>query len=44
MARSKWWMRIVGLFYLLLFMMTAIVKAPIVAEGPAGALALAAAG
>jgi hypothetical protein len=39
-----WWMRIVGGFYVLLFVMCAIVKAPIRAEGPDGVLALAAAG
>src|SRR3954471_7856925 len=44
MAQSRWWMRIVGVFYLLLFVMAAVVKAPIRAEGPEGALALAAAG
>jgi hypothetical protein len=41
MTISKWWMRAVGLFYLLIFVMAAIVKAPIREEGPAGALDLA---
>src|SRR6266550_4556677 len=44
MTISKWWMRIVGLFYLLVFVMAAFVKAPIREEGPAGALYLAARG
>ena len=38
------WMRIVGAFYVLLFVMCAIVKAPIHSEGPGGVLALADAG
>ena len=37
-------MRIVGVFYLLQFVMMAFVKAPISSIGPKGALALAAAG
>src|SRR5882672_8828038 len=44
MMFSKWWMRAVGSFYLLLFVMAAIVKAPIREEGPAGVLDLAARG
>ncbi len=44
MTISKWWMRVVGLFYLLVFVMAAFVKAPIREEGPAGALDLAARG
>lgn len=44
MTISKWWMRAVGLFYLLIFVMAAFVKAPIREEGPAGALDLAARG
>ena len=44
MTISKWWMRAVGLFYLLVFVMAAFVKAPIREEGPAGVLDLAARG
>lgn len=40
----KWWLRIVGLFYVLQFVMVAIVRAPIRVQGPAGALEDAAAG
>jgi BphX-like len=40
----KWWLRIIGLFYILQFVMVAIVKAPIRVQGPEGALAEAAAG
>ena len=39
-----WWLRIVGVFYLLQFVMNALVKAPIRTVGPAGALAQASAG
>ena len=39
-----WWLRIVGAFYLLQFVMIVIVKAPISAQGPVGALAQAEAG
>ena len=44
MTFSKWWMRAVGSLYLLLFVVAAIVKAPIREEGPAGVLDLAARG
>ena len=44
MKRLTWWLRIVGAFYLLQFVMMVFVQAPISAQGPAGALALAAAG
>jgi hypothetical protein len=44
MNRLRWWMRIVGAFYLLQFVVNAIVKAPIRTFGPKGALALEAAG
>ena len=44
MARIKWWMRIVGVFYLLQFVMMAFVRAPISAIGPKGAWDLASAG
>lgn len=40
----KWWMRIVGAFYLLQFVVNAIVKVPIRTFGPKGALAQEAAG
>jgi hypothetical protein len=39
-----WWMRIIGVFYLLQFVMMAIVRAPIRTFGPAGALSSEAAG
>jgi hypothetical protein len=39
MTRLRWWMWIVGAFYVLQFVMNAIVKAPIRAFGPEGALA-----
>lgn len=39
-----WWMRSVGVFYLLQLVMLVFVRAPIRAQGPPGALALAAAG
>jgi hypothetical protein len=41
---TRWWMRIVGVFYLVQFVAMAIVRAPIRAQGPAGALERAAAG
>lgn len=44
MIRPKWWLRIVGVFYILQFVMMAIVKAPIRAQGPEGVLERAAAG
>ena len=44
MTRLTWWMRIVGGFYLLQFVMMVFVRAPIRAVGPQGALAQAAAG
>jgi hypothetical protein len=44
MIRLKWWMRIVGAFYLLQFVTNAIVKVPIRAFGPKGALTQEAAG
>ena len=44
MVKLTWWMRIVGAFYLLQFVMMAIVRAPIRAMGPAGTLDLADAG
>lgn len=34
MTRLKWWMRIVGVFYLLQFVMMTFVRAPIRAFGP----------
>ena len=44
MRGLTWWMRLVGAFYLLLFVMCSIVRAPVQAEGPPDALALVAAG
>lgn len=44
MNKLGWWMRIVGAFYVLQFVMMALVRAPIRAFGPAGALAQAATG
>ncbi len=44
MVFTKWWLRAVGTFYVLLFVMSAVVKAPIREEGPAGVLDLAARG
>lgn len=38
MTRLVWWMRIVGVFYLLQFVMMAFVRAPIRTFGPDGAL------
>jgi hypothetical protein len=39
-----WWMRVVGLFYLFLFVAAAILRVPIDVEGPDGILQRAAAG
>jgi len=44
MATLTSWMRVVGVFYLLQFVMMAVVRAPIRAVGPRGALAQAEAG
>ena len=44
MTGLKWWMRIVGAVYLLIFVAAVFIKAPISAEGPAGVLTLAASG
>ena len=44
MTKLTWWMRIVGAFYLLQFVMMVFVRAPISAVGPKGALELASAG
>ena len=44
MTRLKWWLRIVGVFYLLQFVTNALVLAPIRVVGPEGTLARAAAG
>lgn len=44
MTKLTWWMRIVGAFYLLQFVMMAIMRAPIRTMAPEGALALASAG
>ena len=44
MTKLKWWMRIVGGFYLLHFVMMAFVSAPIRTVAPEGMLALASAG
>jgi hypothetical protein len=44
MRTLRWWMRIVGVFYLMQFVAMVIVRAPIRAQGPAGTLARAAAG
>lgn len=44
MTTLAWWMRIVGVFYLLQFVMMALVRAPIRAVGPTGAPAQASAG
>ena len=44
MTALRWWMRLVGTFYLLLFVMVTFLLMPIRAEGPAGALELAVAG
>ena len=44
MTRLKWWIRIVGVFYLLQFVMMVFALAPIRAVGPANALTQASAG
>jgi hypothetical protein len=44
MAGTIWWLRIVGFVYVLNGIMMAVVRAPITAAGPDGALARAAAG
>lgn len=44
MAKLKLWLRVVGVFYLLQFVMSVFVLAPIRAMGPKGALDQAAAG
>lgn len=44
MTSLRWWMRVVGAFYVLQFVMMAFVRAPIRAFGPEGALAQASAG
>ncbi len=44
MQMLKWWMRIVGAFYVLQFFVMAFVRAPIKALAPEGTLELAAAG
>ena len=44
MTPLKWWMRIVGGFYLFLFVAAAVLHLPIQAEGPEGILELATSG
>ncbi len=44
MQTLRWWLRIVGVFYVLQFVMNAIVRAPISAVGPKDALVMASAG
>ena len=44
MQTLRWWLRIVGVFYVLQFVPNAIVHAPISTVGPKDALALASAG
>jgi len=44
MARLKWWMRIVGGFYLLMFTAAAVLRLPIRSLGPPDTLARAASG
>jgi hypothetical protein len=44
MQTLRWWLRIVGVFYVLQFVLNAIVHAPISTVGPKSALALASAG
>jgi hypothetical protein len=43
-TRLRWWMRVVGVFYVLQFMMVALVRAPIRAQAPPDTLSRAAAG
>lgn len=40
----QWWLRVVGVFYVVQFVAMVVVRAPIAAVGPAGTLDLAAAG
>jgi hypothetical protein len=44
MTRLKWWMRAVGGLYFVLFVMAALLRLPIRAEGPPAVLELASAG
>ena len=44
MTKVKWWLRVVGVFYILQFVMNSLVHAPISAVGPEGALARASEG
>lgn len=44
MNTLRWWMRIIGVFYVLQFVMVALVRAPIRAQAPPDTLARAAAG
>lgn len=44
MTRLVWWLRIVGVFYLLQFVAMVVVRAPIRSVGPEGTLALASGG
>ena len=44
MNTMRWWLRIVGLFYLLQFIAMVVVRAPIRSAGPAGVLDNASAG
>ena len=44
MLKLKWWMRIVGAFYLFLSFAAIVLRLPIQVEGPKGTLAQAAAG
>ncbi|MSR05668.1 MAG: hypothetical protein EXR93_01155 [Gemmatimonadetes bacterium] len=44
MTRLVWWLRVVGVFYLLQFAVMVFVKVPIRTTGPAGTLELAASG
>ena len=44
MTALTWWLRVVGAFYVLQFVMNALVHAPISAVGPEGALARASEG
>jgi hypothetical protein len=44
MSRLRWWLRIIGAFYLLQFIMIVFVRAPIRAQGPPNVLLRAAAG
>jgi hypothetical protein len=44
MKSLAWWLRVVGVFYVLQFVVIVVAKAPIKAQGPAGVLARAAAG